>query len=318
MIPSMWLSWTLKRSSNMYPLGVSQTQDKIARLHQLIGRMRIPFIIIIVCITFYLMISSPTFGLTMTYGGALMTSFPFAMATSGTLLLAPRVSGAIAREHTRGTYELVRLTGLGGFGASWAIAARCLQGARIRRRSPPQQETTTPQMGGRFRYIFVLLGIWGAATAGFALLALLESLYRQYFRFDWMRLQWLVATTHCVTFLAAIILEYEATPVIGSIIGMLTPTIVRRPLNAEIAAFLIFLAVEVINYGIVYLVGFVLLGNLVESIIQRELVDIVTPLLRFIIFFLVREGTIYGLWTLLNKRLDAQQPELDLAFRLRL
>jgi hypothetical protein len=237
------------------------------------------------------------------------------------VLLAPRVSGLIAREREQRRYDLLSLTALGEIGTAWILSKPALQqGLRAKRGRVTSQSA---------RFIVdtaakVLLALLILASIG-GLLDLLSTSFREPTGFTYI----IVALAHLVAFAYALRFDIEQTPTLSAIIGMLMPTFVRPALEAQIAAAIAFMTLQAGSYGIALYLIVKLVGarldatyNVTENMLLAPALNPVLDLLMaavfFAIFFGIREGLVWLLWRWLCRRLRADPEEVELAMRLKL
>lgn len=224
------------------------------------------------------------------------------------LLVASRTSEAIAREIQKKTYELLCLSPLGQLGTFWIIGASCLSQKLYR-----TNHYIPPYVEKRFFLMITYSLILLAASTYVAMLFL---------GIDIDALNTLSLTTwgtifvYGTTTLFTLALEADQTPAIGTLIGMIVPTWIRRPFDAEVIALLLFVFVQMISYGIIYAMGFVLLPHLLESLQVSLLGEIALPIVRLVIFAAVRESTVAVLWRYLKRRLYGNDSEFLFAVKL--
>jgi hypothetical protein len=299
----------------IYPLSKSSEAERVVELQLMKKRIKNGLFVVGIGITL-LIVLFPATSLLMALGGIILTLVVMFFIASDELLVALRCSGAIAKEFERGTYELVSLTSLGQFGTTLLISIAATR-PRIARDSPP---VGIPPKARTKRQTWIAIGVYGTivfVSLAFIMMQVYPELSTKYL--DMPVIHWLVIITYTLTFGFASIFEVEQIPAINLLIGMITPSFLRKPVDAQAASFAAFIFVQIVTYGIVIVVGFILLGPIFKDIeFNNWISDIVTPVVRLVLLYAVREGRARGLWALLNKRLHAQQAELDLAFRLRL
>lgn len=207
------------------------------------------------------------------------------MTLNGTLAgmyWAIRVSGAIARERERGTFELLSTSPYGAFSASWAICTGC-----------QYYDQTFHGAGAQrvwFSRIFFLTLILLSFTVSMADARTLSG-----HQFDgFIRASALVAVLA-----GALYIDDIHSTVIGSLVGLIIPLFVRQPLNARVCAFAAFLVLQLSAYGLTWLVGFELLPRLSTTpslnIFEAALA---LPIAQLVVFFVVREAITRALWSL--------------------
>lgn len=221
--------------------------------------------------------------------------------------VAPRVSEAIAREYMHKTYDLLIMSPLGNLGAFWIIS-----GARLgRNRSKAPKKNTNPKktrfLIGTMLILLFVICTWIAALALDIDIYNLSTLPVT---------MWIVVLIYGITTMLAGLCELEQTPAIGTLIGMLAPTYLRRPFEAQAAALFVFVVMQGIAYGFIYVVGFLLLPQIIEALNAGLIGAIALPILRLLVFAVVRESVVAGLWRSLSHRLRAHDSEINLAVKL--
>jgi hypothetical protein len=222
------------------------------------------------------------------------------------LLIAPNFAGAVAQAQQTGNYDLLCLSPIGQIGASWLICA-----AQLKRDNPSR--VIRRDKGGSFLtqslITFLTIGVIFTAMANLPDIAWMYYTYRSTY--------WLVVLVYVFGLMFAFPFEIEFITGIAAIIGMLVPTFSRKSLNAQTAAFVLFLFVQVVTYALIFLIGFVLLPSIFWQLnFFTWVAAIVIVVLRFMTFLIVRAGVSWLLYLLLHKRLDWQQGELDAIQRL--
>lgn len=204
------------------------------------------------------------------------------MALHGTiagLYWAVRVSSAISRERERGVYDLLSTSPHGAFSVSWAICTGC-----------QYYDQTFNGIGAQrvwySRIFFLTLLLLSAAISladpraqspeGFLYVAELVLLSAAAFYVD----------------------DIQST-VIGSMIGLIAPTVLRHALDTRIGAFFGFLLLQVSAYALVIVIGFVLLPQImVDALGDGSLTKFLLPVGQFAVFFASRELFARVLWRL--------------------
>jgi hypothetical protein len=102
--------------------------------------------------------------------------------------------------------------------------------------------------------------------------------------------------------------------VLGSLVGLVIPTYAHNRLDASLWSFGVFLLLQISTYMLAWLIGFSLLPGAYDRLqINGWYANFSLPVLRVVVFFLVREGIIVALWRGLIARLNVSPGELDLS-----
>lgn len=210
---------------------------------------------------------------------------------------AVKAGSTIARENELGTYDVIAMIPCGAFGASWTIGSAC-----VHRGSSFADLHTF--VGVLVRFLLVMLGIalmiaiviginGRTQTAGATFIALISV----------------------AALVAAFYLDYVQSALVGWLAGMLVPTYVRNPIDARLWGFVCFLLLQVTAYLVTWLIGFVVIPALYQSLSFGGLyADLSVRVLRVPVFYLVREGIIGVLWYALVQRLNAIPSDVDAIF----
>ena len=227
------------------------------------------------------------------------------MALNGTLaglFWAIRVSGTIARERERGTFELISTSPYGAFSASWAICTGC-----------QYYDQTFNGLGAQrvwFSRLFFLtllfisgllslpeahgIGVPNNTSANF-----LESLLS-------------VIELVLILGLAFHIDDIHST-VIGSLVGLIVPLFARNRLDARIGAFVGFLVLQITAYLFVWGIGFMAIPQLnADLAITGTAAALALPCEQLLVFFVVREVIARLLWSVNSLLLDGDVSDLRL------
>ncbi len=193
------------------------------------------------------------------------------------LYWATRISGAIARERERGTYELLSTSPYGAFSASWAICTGCqyydqtFKGIGAQRVWLARIFFLTLLLVGA---VIVLADPHGGGTVGgFIFVVEIVAVLALAFRLD----------------------DVQST-VIGSLVGVIVPLLARSRLDARIGAFVGFLLLQVGAYLIVWWAAFVLLPQVNADLQIGGFLAL--PCEQLLVFFGTREGIVRALWGL--------------------
>ena len=216
--------------------------------------------------------------------------------TAAGLYWAVRISGAIARERERGTFELLSASPYGAFSASWAICTGCQYYDQIFHGAGAQRVW--------FSRIFFLTLILLSFSVSMSVPRSLSG-----HPFDgFIRACALVAVIACAFYIDDI-----HSTVIGSLVGLIVPLFIRSPLNARVAALGAFLGLQLGAYGLSWLIGFEVLPrldpNLALDIFEATLA---LPVAQLIVFFVVRELMTRVLWWLNGLLMNGDVSDLRL------
>jgi hypothetical protein len=206
------------------------------------------------------------------------------------ILRTLRISGQIAAERERGTYDLLSLTNRGAYGLHWWIA-RSVSGVGF------------PQ-GSSLSSLSILILIVVVVLAVMASLVFLDFVFRS-------PIGAAQAAAYIVSTIVAIAVYFRQNTAAAALIGMLTPGYAHKPFEAQFWALTAFLLFQVVTLGLVILLGFVIVGLLVPFRIEQGLTftNLIAHLLliafRLALFVGLREVLIYALWERLKQRLNA-------------
>ncbi len=211
------------------------------------------------------------------------------------LYWAMRISGAIARERERGSFDLISTSPYGAFSASWAICTGC-----------QYYDQTFNGIGAQrvwFSRIFFLTLLLMSAV-----ISLIEPRSTS------------AAVNNClyvsdvvIAVSLAFVIDDIHSAVIGSLIGMIVPLIVRNRLNAHLGALAGFLTLQIGAYALVWLIGFTLLPQVNANLAVGALAaSLMLPLEQVLVFFAVRELIARVLWRIHSLLLDDDVSDLSL------
>ena len=207
---------------------------------------------------------------------------------------AVTIGGIIAREREVGMFDLISLSPEGGLGASWAICTASIH------RNQSLQQIQSP-MSWLVRLGFTLL-----------ILASLGNFVEPLVPFGANApMEIIIPLVYLFTLAGALYVDHVQSVAMGSLIGMLMPTYTRSRIDAGVGAFIVFLLLQVTTYMLTLLIGFSFLPSLFRGLgLVPTLVAILLPILRLVIFGLIREGMIAGLWRVLVERLNIAASEM--------
>ncbi len=208
------------------------------------------------------------------------------------------VSTTIVREREHSTYDLLCLLPDGVFGATWAIGSGCIhRGAFFE----------LLQLGVRTFALFgiIILGIMVIVTLG---IAASPPFYDG--EADLIR----AITT--VLDMIAIIIGYYAhhiqSVVLSPLTGILTSIYVRNQLEARLFAPIIFLALQVGSYALTFLIAFRIIPDIYHYFaLTDSLTHMTLPFAQLAIFYAIREGILFAVWTLVKQELNIHPSEFN-------
>lgn len=197
----------------------------------------------------------------------------FLVSTLSVGLWALNTSALIAQERARQTYDLVCLAPSGSLGVHWALCSVSLRG------NDSLIWIHAVRMLGTEGLLFIL--IVSLTDPGPDFLAQIAILA------------------------AASFLDHIQATVLGCLVGMSVPAFVHSPASARLWAGLFFGALQ---WGTLLVTGLILLG-LARLVPEGLAVSAVGAL----IFLLLREGVVIGLWRALAHQLNTDPTRIDLA-----
>jgi hypothetical protein len=216
------------------------------------------------------------------------------------MIQASRISGQIARERQRGTYDLIAASTVGAFGLHLWIAAQ---------KPPPQQSMQGDFSLGLPMTLLIVgltgIGLWifGGLFWSTLMTATMETV---------------VVTSYIVTMIASIGLYFLQSRSAGLLMGILVPAYVEKPLESQFWAIATFISYQLSTIGITFLIGFVLPAIFAQTTNRPPgIMDLLLIVIRFGFFVGSREIIIAVCWQHLRHQLKAQDSDRDFLTRLR-
>jgi hypothetical protein len=301
-LPSQQISIALREPVTPYPISIveSRWNRRWDQLRQIGG------ILLVVGVVF-----SCFGGTRMTFSGpldmigaliAVITSVSlFGLVIAGLIglpaaLRAVRISGQIAAERERGTYDLLSTSALGAFGLHWWIARHI---SMPRKASAPQRRT-------RF-WLLVIACIVG--------ILFLLGFFNSLFISGWESLRGLA---YLITSVYAVWVYFRQNETAASVIGMLIPAYVEKRFEARFWTLSAYVLYQIGTIGLLVVVGFYLVPTQGGRWGSPSVGDVLVILLRLALLVGSRELIIMWMWRHLRWRLNGHVEELDLLSRLRL
>jgi hypothetical protein len=202
------------------------------------------------------------------------------------------ISNLIAKERTQGTFDLLSLSPPGALGVSWAIAIGYLYHHRTFRNI-----NMTDNL-----YPRVLMAGFVIAGLGF----IFDDILR-----DPVPVAGLLLVAMIVTVALALYADHVQSVVLALVIGMVSPGLAGNRLNAQLYAFTLFIAAQLATYLFTFMVGFVILGDVLRALnIEGEGVKFAVLAVRLVLFVGIREVFIALLWRLVRQHVNADDDEV--------
>jgi hypothetical protein len=215
---------------------------------------------------------------------------------------ALRISTTIAKEHESNTFDVLALSPGGVWGTNWALSTSSLYRNRDFERLYSIMRSA------------IIAGVTMTVIIGLiAFLGLAQSRPARLPQPSNLDLSFVLAedVISVLALIAAIYVEYVQSTVLGSLVGLLIPTVARNRLDASLWAFGGFLLLQIMTYVFAWLIGFTILPTLFTYLqMGGWFAGASLAVLRLAAFFLVREAIIAALWRLLAGRLNAREIEL--------
>ncbi len=227
------------------------------------------------------------------YGpSALMLLLPLLASVLYGALLASAISTAIAHTRENGLYALFAIFPIGTLPSLWMLSVGSLQ------------------RGSGFRWvrfwITLLSGVLMLAV-GFEALILLLTLPGSAAAHA-STLDALAAMSSAVALILLFTLESVQSIVSAALVGIVSASYAQNRLEAIAAALGLFFAVQLgVYFGAVLLCLYALPLLVSESDLHGLLVEISLPLLQALLYYLLRESVITGLWRWLTQRLHPDE-----------
>jgi len=195
------------------------------------------------------------------------------------------ISGLVAREHERGTFDMLGVTPPGSLGTSWALCMGCL----YRNQGFRRVNTGNTWIARTILLAPFVLMIWYSLSP----------------------------TWTSLIFAAAFYIDYIQSIVLGALVGMLVPTIARNRLDSRFLAFGVYILMQIAVYVAFLLTVFIILPGVYRTLgLSGWFAELLFPLLCTLFFAAVHEGMVLMVWYLLLERLNAAPDELDSLARL--
>ncbi len=213
-------------------------------------------------------------------GPALIVPGVVFMSAAYGLNWSVQIALQIARQREIGLYDLIAVAPPGLFGMSQAITSACLH----RNGSLEQMQSFGAWMlRGFFAVVLLMLGNSlnpaAAQSDPYELVTILLSV---------------------VTLIVAVYIDHVQSLVVAVLVGMLVPSYVEKRIEAGVAAFFTYALLQIMTYVIAIITGFSALPTILEGLRLPALVMVIAlPLLRLLLFALIREVIIGYLWSLL-------------------
>lgn len=199
------------------------------------------------------------------------------------------ISGRLHRERRSGRFDLLSLSPGGPLPAAWALALGCLHA---------NQNFITVNRPGVFMSRLALLVI---ILVPFSQMAGIPD-----------ALQWLLLALRCVALVAFLLVDQAGTVLLSILLGLATPLRTGTRADAQLLAFVLFLAVELGVYGLVFFCAFVLLPSAGLPEMQTSLLQ---PVLSVLLLLALRLLPLLALWRWLVFHLNADLEPLDFLSR---
>jgi hypothetical protein len=229
----------------------------------------------------------------------------FALVGLPSAFRAARLSGLIAAERQRGTYDLVSLSNLGAFGLHCWIATS--------HASTPSHERPAWFRYGPLAPLLQVLSI-------LAILVLLYFVGRAFLvAFERAPLDTVIVNAYVISSIFCFKLYFDQNRTAATLIGSLIPARIEKAFEAQFWAFVLFAVFQLVTIVLTILAGFVLPSILFPLEIQSlDGFDLVLILYRVALFVGLREMLIIWLWGHLRWRLNGYDEELDRVSRIAL
>lgn len=229
----------------------------------------------------------------------------FALVGLQSAFRAARLSGLIAAERQRGTYDLVSLSNLGAFGLHCWIATS-------------HASTPSRQNPAWFRY-----GPLAPLIRALSILVILVLLYfvgsAFLFSFEREPLDTVIVTAYVTSSTFCVKLYFDQNRTSATLIGILIPARSEKAFEAQFWAFVLFAVYQLTTIVLTVLAGFILPSILFPLEIQSlDVFDLLLILYRVALFVGSRELLIGWLWGHIRWRLNGYDEELDLLSRIAL
>lgn len=211
------------------------------------------------------------------------------------IVLALNIGWVIAKEQEQYTHALLCVSPVGPLGAHWLLATGYLH-----------RNNTTRQlhMLVRAQYIVVLgmLGIIG--------LILLLNMVEARDGNATARIHALVVVAKAALILCGVFFDHVQSLVLGCLVGILAP--VRSPTYFEVGFWStgVYLLLQLTGYLVFIFPGLLLTARLFEALQwHSEFAELLLAALRLLVFYLIREGIIAGMWRVATVYLNSSVGE---------
>lgn len=211
--------------------------------------------------------------------GLIFSALLFLLVTNSTgytVFWTAGTSGRIARLQTNDQYDLMCTAPGGKLGLHWAVCTGVLQ------------------RDNRLDKIHTVIRVLLLIALGIVLLTLFSSFSAG--RQDWSRSA--LALLNTLGLLAAVYMDHIQSVVCGSIVGMLVPLYIRRPIDARIAAVALYVLVQAFGYILAILAAI----DGVNIVFAGSDHAVLITAARLLVFVGIREAIIAGLWRWLLSR----------------
>lgn len=202
-----------------------------------------------------------------------------------------RVSGIIARARERGMFDLLALAPLGAFGITWTLCTGSIYYDSPAGGSASAQRVWISRI--LFLAVFLLIALMtiasprnGTGSASEALVIILMTVGLVGFGF---------------------FLDDLLSSVVGVLVGLIVPLVTGSALNARAIATGIFLLLQIIAYLLTWLIGFIILPELVLILPLSPFIGQVTlRLCQIGVLFLSRDLMARALWHIFRRLMEDQ------------
>jgi hypothetical protein len=208
---------------------------------------------------------------------------------------AMHISSIIARERERRTYDVYCLSPDGELGVNWAICTGYLH-----------RHNRLEQIRGFVGSLLVVsLGVVALITLFIVTNAGSSSRFAQ----DETQRAYMTLI-HTTTLVAALYIDHYHSIVMGSLVGMIAPTLTQARLDAQLGAMGIYLVLQISVYTLGWFIALTLLPTLFGRGGNWWSATMLA-VLQVVVFFIIREIVTIGLWRALLRQLNISPVELD-------
>lgn len=211
------------------------------------------------------------------------------------LTWAARIGSAIAREHEQKSYDLLCLLPVGALGAGWALSTAHLhRSALFRTLRLLMHSLALALLGALLTIIPVMLTLASGSPASYGLFLLLD---------------------YGAALAAAFYFDHVQSVTLAYLIGMITASIARNRINAQLWSAGFFLLLQGLVYLLILILGIVLLPAALHRLhLSQVAINVVLPIICLAAFYAVREAIIRLLWRLLAHEFNASDADQDSIF----